>query len=464
MVALMVAQKGVFMREYSDGTVQKKRGKWQGLVKYRELSDETDPKTGKPLHGKWQQLAKTFDVKSRPGINDNTGRATAEKLLKEWRDSLVKGEEERCRLEEERRQREDPAHPHQTVTEYVARFIDENAASVEASTTSGYRKLLRQMIAPRIGDVPLDELNPDAVSAWLQDLLKEYQPVTARKALMLLRSAMKQAVERDVLAKDPTRTVKVPKYSKGEPNALDELGRGRVVSFVDIDPTDPVSLGIRIAMYTGLREGEVCALRWKNVDMKAATLRVCESIGRADKGDIPEKDRGSATYAGLYIKEPKNKGSIRTVSYPEDLAQVLERRRAEVREQCMEAGVPFSPEMFVIGSIDGAPMHPHTLNWRWRAVVTALGLVGTQGKPPTFHDLRHTYATAAVAYGIDVKTIQNSMGHANAAMTLNTYATADPDAARRAAEVMGQSFKADAERARERGRVIEFPPTGTESH
>lgn len=87
-------------------------------------------------------------------------------------------------------------------------------------------------------------------------------------------------------------------------------------------------------------------------------------------------------------------------------------------------------------------MKPHGL-WRpWKALADSMGLVGTQGRRPTFHDLRHTFATFAIAEGIDVKTVSSIMGHANAAMTLNIYASADADAKRAAAmtidEVMGR--------------------------
>ena len=92
-----------------------------------------------------------------------------------------------------------------------------------------------------------------------------------------------------------------------------------------------------------------------------------------------------------------------------------------------------------------------------------MGLLGTEGKTPTFHDVRHTYATTAIANGIDVKTVSNQMGHKDAAMTLNTYATVDPDAARRAAERMGDVIASNMRSAKGMGEVLEFGKTGTEA-
>lgn len=454
------------MREFTTATVCKANGKWRGIIRYHDVFEDIDPETGAQRVGEWKQLTKTFEVRSRPGKNDNTGKTTAENLLSEWLEEVKRAEAEREREERDRALTEAARRngPGLTVAEYVQAFIDENAPTWQPSTTSGHRTSLKRLIAPYIGNVRISDLTPVTVAQWRTSLTKDhgYKEITTRKALVLLKAAMKQAVERDILPKDPTRTVKPPKYTKERPNALDATARGQVLAFIDIDPTSPALLGVRLALYTGMREGEICALRWKNVDTKSRTLRVCASIGRASKGDVEQSSMKGAAFSGLYMKEPKNASSGRVISYPEEVAHVLEKRRAELKEQCLAAGVPYSPDMFVLGTVDGSPMHPHTLWWRWNAAVTALGLVGTEGKPPTFHDLRHTYATAAIASGVDVKTVSNSMGHTNAAMTLNTYATADPDAARRAAETMAETYKADAEKARGRGIIVRFDPTGTE--
>lgn len=420
--------------KYSKGCLVKNGDRWRAQLKFKDEE------------GKWHSVKKNLA---------STGKRDAQRELDAWKAEMeAKAELEAAACE---------ARPSTvTVADYVSQYVEERALSVEASTVTGYRGLLSRTIQGTIGDVPLCDLTPDEVASWMRGISEKYKPATVRKALMLLRSAMKQAVERDVILKDPTRGVKPPKLKKEAPNALDELGRGRLASFLDIAPADPYSVGIRLALYTGMREGEICGLRWKNVDLEARTLRVCESIGRAKSVDIGEEDEGSAVYAGLYVKKPKTKGSERMVSYPEAVARALGARRDAMAAECRRAGVRFTDDMFVIGGVDGSPMHHHTLWERWSHTAAALGLVGTQGKPVTFHDLRHTYATVAIANGIDVKTVSNSMGHTNAAMTLNTYATVDPDARRRAADAMGEVLGDEARRARERGRVIEFRRTGTE--
>ena len=118
--------------------------------------------------------------------------------------------------------------------------------------------------------------------------------------------------------------------------------------------------------------------------------------------------------------------------------------------------------LYVIGGADGSFMQPHYLSNRWRRTADALELVGTEGKRPTFHDLRHTFATAAIAHGVDVKSVSSMMGHANAAMTMNTYASADPDAKRRASDAVARAIETEVSRHASDGQILTLGRTGRE--
>lgn len=416
----------------------KQSGRWRGILKYRDDSSG------------WKQITKTLDAR---------GKREAQRELEAWRAEM---EEEAERLA--------GTASGLTVSEYVARYLEESKGGVSPSTASSYRKILNTSIAPFIGDEELSSLDRTAIKSWMAKLCRAKSRNTAGKAFVLLRSALTEAVRDKVLSENPTDGLKKPSQDKAAPNALDSRQRGRVAAFVEIDPVDPVSLAIRLALYTGMREGEICALRWRNVDAGRRVLRVSESLGKASTRDI-EKARDAAggsrsvfteVYAGVYLKRPKNKGSERVISYPESVADALRARRAAMKAEAMAAGIPFNDSWFIIGDIEGRPMHPHNLWRRWNGLVTVLNLVGTEGRPPTFHDLRHTYATAAIANGADVKTVSNQMGHSDATMTLNTYASVDPDAAARVAQRLGESLAADAARAARPAEVLAFDPTGTE--
>lgn len=410
----------------------KSSGKWRGLLKYKDPS------------GKWKQVTKTLEAK---------GKRAAQAELDSWRADM-----------EEAAEREAGTSTKLTVADYVERYISSKAGTVEASTLSGYRGLLVNCIAPELGGVLLSDLNAERVEDWKIALMKRRSRITAQKALVLLRSALTVAHRRGVIPANPTDTVEKPKSRKQRPNSLTERERTRVVEYVNIAPEDDLSVAILLALFCGMRRGEVCALRWRNVDVAHETLRVAEALGVACHGTIEESDTDDAdkVFADVYVKEPKNSGSARVVNYSRMVTDALKARRAHMREECMKAGVAFRDSMFVCGGVDGSPMHPHTLWRRWNALVTGMGLSGTEGRPPTFHDLRHTYATTAIASGVDVKTVSSQMGHANAAMTLNTYASADPDAAKRAAVRMDEVLTAQTSPAGHSTKVVQLNPTGTE--
>lgn len=396
---------------------------WKGVLKYKDAD------------GKWRQKQKTLAAK---------GKRDAQRELDSWRVSMEK------QAEEERIAAELGYTPGETVEDYVAAYIEGRRLHVERSTFAEYRRILGGYIAPGIGGIELDSLTPDAVQRWVNDLAKRYAPVTVRKCLVLLRSAMTQAVERDRLGKNPTRTVKAPSLGGKRPNALDERGRAKVAQFIAIDPSTPLNLGYALALYLGLREGEVCGLKWRCVDLDRRKLSIEETIGH----------EGSTWYP----KKPKTDGSRRTLSIPDVLIEPLQQRRAGQREEATRLGLTReqAAALYVTGGADGSFMQPHYLSTKWRRTADVLELVGTEGKRPTFHDLRHTFATAAIAHGVDVKTVSSIMGHTNAAMTMNTYASADPDAKRRGAEAVAEAIGAEVAAHARDGEVLELKRTGTE--
>lgn len=378
--------------------------------------------------GKWRAKYKKLDA---------NGKREAQRELDAWRAEM-----------EEAAQWEIPgARKPGNVGEFVAQYIDtlEHSHAVERSTLTPYRAMQKH-IAAGLGSVPFEKLDSDTVQAWVNGMSGDgYAVSTIRKAFNLLKAAYTDAVNRRALPYNPLEAVKLPKQTKKEPNALDAKQRAKLLAYLDIAGDTPVNLAIRLAINTGMREQELCGMRWKDVDLKEGVIHVRNVIGRD----------GGRTYE----KEPKTGGSRRDVPISSDVAAILKSRRAEMAEQCMEAGVPLTMDHHVLGRIDGTYMSPHTL-WRdWKAMAKSLGLVGTEGKTPTFHDLRHTFATAAIASGADVKSVSSILGHANAAMTLNIYATADAEAKRR---TMERAARAIAE-APKPAEILDIGKTGTDN-
>lgn len=391
--------------KYSSAFVRKNGGCWYGVLNFKE-------------DGRWHATSHRLDA---------TNKQTAARELTVWRAKM----EARATAENA-----EDARASRTVPAYVDGYIDRMASSeaIEGATIIDYRATARR-IASAFSNVVLRDLTPEAVQRWEAGMLKSgLSAATVGKAHRLLKQIMSEAVRLDILTKNPVDPVKPPKRKHAAPNALDLDGRTAVLSALDATADTPTTVGARIALYTGLREGEVCGLRWADVDLQTddegqaagGTITVCRSIG--------------ARTGGHYVKTPKT-GHVRDVPIPADLANLLTHWQAAQRVGAVAAGVSFPGQLYVTGRVDGSYQAPETLSHEWHALAKAFGVKGTEGRVPTFHDLRHTFATCAIAEGVDVKTVSSILGHANAAMTLNVYASADPDAKRRAAVTINAAMR-----------------------
>ena len=190
-----------------------------------------------------------------------------------------------------------------------------------------------------------------------------------------------------------------------------------------------------MALHTGLRVGEVCALTWRDVDTARGVIHVRHAIGRAD--------------GGTYLKEPKSACGRRDVPISPALGAALARRLAAMTSERASAGLATSREdlagLYVVG--DATPVagdkpwaSPSAVSREWHVLAVSWDLRGSRGRVCTFHDLRHTWATVAISEGVDVKSVSAILGHSSAAMTLDVYADASPDAKRRAADLVARAM------------------------
>ncbi len=403
--------------EYTQGFVRqltnRKGQPWQGVVK-----DSNGKQRTKILKTYRNRRGNAVPVKNEDDAIEALGQ---------WRNELIA---------ESIREADSIPQASTFVSDYTDSFIDdlELAGSVEASTILDYRKSAKR-IREAFADIRLNELRSAHIQKWEGQLIKSgLSASTVGKAHRLLKQVLKHAVDVRDLEWNPASAVKPPKRKAPTPNSLSaEDGARLAMTLSSMQPTSMV-VGATISLFSGLREGEACGLRWRAVDFANRQLYVVEAIGVG---------RG-----GTFVKTPKSESSRRSVPIEGAMWDMLIRRRQQMVVECRAAGMDteaaefetYFSGLFVLGYPDGRNYNPTRLSRDWASFASSIGLVGTQGRRITFHDLRHSYATRAIAKGADVKSVASNLGHANEFMTLHVYASADPEARRRASALVADDY------------------------
>ncbi len=311
------------------------------------------------------------------------------------------------------------------VRDFMDAFLryKEGSKTIEPSTVRSYRAETKQ-ICRYLGDVRIAALTVADVNRWMADMTADgYAPKSVAKPFRLLKQALKWAMSQDLVRKNVCEYCKPPKCVKTPINALDRAERTRMLKLAVVAEPQPLGFTAEIALATGMRRGEVCALRWSDVG-DDGTVTVSHALGNGE--------------GGFYLKEPKTGSSARTIPLTAHTAAILKAKRADSRRVLAEMGVP-AGDPFVLGTQEpeSRPYNPTQLGKDFSAFCKMNGF------DCTFHDLRHTFATMMIGNGCDVRTVASYLGHASVSMTLDIYADVDPEAKRAAVGKVDESFDLD---------------------
>ena len=213
---------------------------------------------------------------------------------------------------------------------------------------------------------------------------------------MVIKSIFDYANQTGILSSSPTKGVCVKKRTK-ELCVL-SLSEERTLLLHLFNNTDLYKLGVLICLYTGIRIGELCALKWKNVCIDQRVIKIQHTMQRISNLDQPTNEK-----TRIIVTEPKSQSSIREIPIPSQLLSTLK----------LYATVP---EAYVLSGKIDQYIEPRTMQYRFKSYLKTLGLPNTN-----FHSLRHTFATRCVESGIDIKCLSEILGHATVNITLNRY-------------------------------------------
>ena len=373
--------------------LENRKGKpWQARAKYKDV------------YGKWKEVSKMMT--GAKGIRE------AKRMANEWLDQL--------NAEADLMPNAGKA---KTVEEIYCEFLKHqlDTGEIEKSTYTNSMYSYKKYISPYLGDYVFASVDKTVINSWLTKLYQlGLAQSTIHSAYARLKKVYNYFFNNGELLRDPFKGVKMPK--KGEPKVThltnEQMDNVLSAIYTDYEPQDPMYVGILLAFYAGLRRGEICGLRWNDIDFYKHTITIRSAVGVSYGAD------------GDYTKSPKNKSSNRTFPMLPQLEQALKERKILIN--------PLD-SWYVIGEGEEF-MRPQQYNRLFCEFVERNSLVDAYGKKIVPHGLRHNFATVGIRAGMDIASLALMMGHASRAMTLDTYGDANADALNLASVKLKDTF------------------------
>ena len=295
-----------------------------------------------------------------------------------------------------------------SVAEWMAVWAQDYLVGIKASTAYLYKRTIELYIEPHLGHIRLDTLNAHTVQHFYNELAKPSKPDAAplsAKSIKnihgVLHKALKQAVLIGYLRTNPTESCILPRIIRKEMRPLEE---DQVAVFLREVQGHPHEYLYKIALFTGLREGEVLGLGWEHIDFQTGTLTVKRQLRR-------EQKKGGR----YYFSPPKNNKS-RCLTLAPSVIQLFRLQKLEQNSMRMEACDAWEGHGLIFTNQTGGYLSYRTVYDCFKRIVKRIGLSDAR-----IHDLRHTYAVNCIRAGDDIKTVQSNLGHATAAFTLDVY-------------------------------------------
>ncbi|MFD6949883.1 MULTISPECIES: tyrosine-type recombinase/integrase [unclassified Nocardiopsis] len=325
-------------------------------------------------------------------------------------------------------------------------------------TRVSYAEHIHRYLTPHLGDVPLEELTPSRVREAFEHISQHtastgapLSAATVQRIRATLRAALNTAVRERLLPANPAQGLRLESGRSARPvvwtdQAVAEWAHSGVRpavavwtveqtrAFLDFVSDHRLYALFHLLVMTGLRRGEVVALRWPDLELVQGTVRVTRQF-QAHRG-------------GLVELAPKSAASRRMLVLDHTTTGMLRRHQWHQQKEAESHDRVWDPRGFVFTAVRGGPLAPQRLSRLFRKLNTESGL-----PPVRLHDLRHGAATLALAAGVELKVVQAMLGHASIVLTADTYSSVLPQVAREAAERTAWLVLRDSGRTHQRGRA-----------
>jgi integrase len=291
----------------------------------------------------------------------------------------------------------------QTLADWLHAWLAAAKPTVRVRTWRRYEEYVRIHLIPTIGRIRLARLTPNHVQQLYARKLEEgLSAQTVRHLHAVLRRALNEAVRQGVVPRNVATIARPPKAPRHE---IQVLSAAQVLTLLDSLEGDRFEALYTVALSTGMRLGELLALRWRDVDLTYGRLQVRQTLHYLRAG-------------GYVFAEPKTSGSRRSIDLTAAALDALRRHRVRQNEQRLALGAAWQDNDLVFPRDDGAPaMDTSITGYHHKKILARAGLPAVR-----FHDLRHTAASLMLAGQVNPKVVSEILGHASVRITLDIYA------------------------------------------
>lgn len=314
-----------------------------------------------------------------------------------------------------------------TVEKWLLHWLEEIARpNIRDSSYQAYRAAISKHLLPTLGGLRLDRLTPETIEAVYRRMIDAgARPATAHQAHRTLRTALREAERRGHIARNPAQLVRPPRIQPEpvEPFTLDEVQRVLATARNSCN-------GARwaIALALGLRQGEVVALQWDDIDLNAKALRVratrLRPVYKHGCGGTCSKVAGYCPHRlqrNGHTGATKSAAGNRIIGLPDELVALIEsHRRAQLSER-LAAGSLWEEGSWLFATRFGRPINPNSDYREWKALLERAGV-----RHARLHDARHTAATVLLVLGVPERTVMSIMGWSSTSMAARYQHVTDP--------------------------------------
>lgn len=305
---------------------------------------------------------------------------------------------------------------HRTVAQYLDVWLAQVQHEVEPSSLVRYERVVRTLLKPGLGEMQVARLTAQHVQTFYANMLKAGTSVSnVRYAHVVLHVVLDTAVRIGLTSRNVADIVDVPRLRRREMTPFTEE---QARAFLEACIGHPYEALFVLALATGMRRGELLALKWDDIDFDTASLQVQRTLQKSLRGYV--------------FAKPKTTRSRRRIALSATVLAALKRHRAQQAETRLKLGDAWTDLDLVFPSAVGRMYEPSNfVRYQFKPIIKRTGLPNVR-----LHDLRHTAATLLLAKGVNPKVVSEMLGHSNVSITLNVYGHVLPHMQQEAADLM----------------------------